>query len=142
MAVRLRYRLEVAISSTPAEERDLANPKWEVVTDTQGEGGSARTFLLAGANNVQLNVPTLLDIRFLMIRITPKDPTLIPGEIRLMRNLVSAEPLPIIPVGDLRESHYMVSTKSLTIIYATNMGTVDVYVSVFAVGDPETPCPC
>jgi hypothetical protein len=135
MSIRLRYRIEVALSSTSAEERDLANPKWEVVTDTQAEGGSARTFLAAGANNVQLNMPTLDKIRFLAIRTTSRDPTLFPSEIRIIRNVVSSEPISIVPVGDIREGHLLFSTDNLNILYATNMGTTNMDVTVIAAGD-------
>lgn len=48
MSVRVRYKVTTYVSSTTAEEKDLANQQWEVMTDTQGEGGSWKSTLQPG----------------------------------------------------------------------------------------------
>jgi hypothetical protein len=81
MPVRVRYNITYSISSTPAEERDLANPQYEVVTDSQQDGGITKTLVAAGQQNVPLNILNLADAGFLVIRINSRDPTLPPNAI-------------------------------------------------------------
>jgi hypothetical protein len=135
MTVRIRYKITATVSSTSAEERDLANQAWEVVNDAQGEGGSWKTTLAAGATDVQLNLGNLAACRMLFVRTTAKDPTQVPGDIVVKRNSTGGETLTVRPLTDAKEGFLAFVTDSLTALYASNPGTVVMDVVVVAAGD-------
>jgi hypothetical protein len=135
MTVRLRYKLEITVSSTTAEEKDLGNQKAEVLVDTQGEGGTWKTLVAGGATDQQLFLPNVATARFLYVRTTPRDPTQDPVTITLKRETVGGEAIAVKPVGDAREGQLLLCCESLTALYATNADTVDMDVTVIAVGD-------
>jgi hypothetical protein len=84
--VRVRYQIRCAVSSTYAEQRDLANTNWEIVTDCEGEGGSWKTLLPPATVNKLLNLGNLVTCRFVAIRTTSRDPTLPPVPIQINVN--------------------------------------------------------
>jgi hypothetical protein len=135
MSVRVRYQVTLSISSTSAEERDLGNVKWEIVTDKQGEGGSWKTLLEAGVTDVQIPMDSIADVRLIAIRTNAKDPNQLPNEIRIRRNLIGAEELPVVPLSDAKEGHFLLSTEGLTALFASNPGSVDMEITLLAVGD-------
>lgn len=136
MAVRVRYKITTFVSSTTAEEKDLGNQTWETVTDTQGEGGSWKTTLLPGDTNIQLRLGNLAIARLLIIRITSKDPTLLPNAIDFRKQSTGGEVITCLPIGDSKEGHLVLSTDSITALYATNGGGgVAMEITVIAVGD-------
>lgn len=136
MAVRVRYAVAAAISSTTAEERDLGNTKWEIVNDTKTKGGTWKSTLLAGAVQVQLQLDNVSTIQLLVIRTNAKDPNQIPNGITIQRNNTSAEPILIQPLAAVTcaEGTLVLSTDSLTSIYASNPGTVDMEITVIVAG--------
>jgi len=136
MAVRVRYKITAYVSSTTAEDKDLANQTWEVMTDTQGEGGSWKSTLPAGMlAPVQVLLGNLAIAKLLIVRVTAKDPTQVLGPITLQRETVGGEAIVVAPLGDAKESHFLLSTSSLTALYATNAGTVPVEITVISAGD-------
>jgi hypothetical protein len=135
MAIRLRYKIELTVSSTIAEENDLGNVKYNVSFDSQNEGGSWKTLLAAGATDVELQLPNIADARFLAIRTTAKDPTLDPIEIAIKINGVGGEARKITPVTGTKEGFYLQTTDGITSVHATNAGSVDMELIVFAAGD-------
>lgn len=135
MPVRIHYKITATVSSTEAEEKDLANQQWEVVSDANGEGGSWKTRLQAGDVDVPLNLGNLANARFVAIRTTSTDPTNVPGPVSIRRNLVTGEQITIVPVGLAKEGHFILATDTLTALYATNSATTEMDVTVVAVGD-------
>jgi hypothetical protein len=135
MSVRVRYKIEVAVSSTSAEERDLGNARWEVVTDVQGEKGGGKFTLAAGSTNVSIALGNVSTARLLVIRTTSKDPNQDPVDITIRRNLVGNEAIVIRPLSDAKEGHYVCSTDSMTALFATNAGATDMELTIFVVGD-------
>jgi hypothetical protein len=135
MPVRVRYKIEVAISSTSAEEKDLGNVKWEIVTDKQGEGGGWKTLIAAGATDIQIPIDSIADVRLLVLRTTVKDPNQAPSDILIRRNLITAEQIQITPLQDIKEGHFLLSTEGLTALFASNPGAVDMEMTILACGD-------
>lgn len=135
MSVRVRYKIQVAVSSTSAEDKDLGNLSWEIVTDQQGEGGSWKTVVAAGAVDVQIPMDSIADVRLLILRTTAKDPNQTPNQILIRRNTNVAEQIEILPLADAKEGHLLLSTDGLTAIYASNPGAVDMEMIIVAAGD-------
>lgn len=135
MTVRVRYKITASVSSTTAEEKDLANQAWEVVTDAEGEGGSWKSTLAPGASNVQLYLGNLTATRMLILRTTSKDPTIDPGDISVKLNSTSGEVRIIRPLEGTKEGHMLFVTDSISSLYASNPGATDMEVTVIAAGD-------
>jgi len=135
MPVRIRYKIEISISSTPAEERDLGNVKYEIVTDKQGEGGGWKTLVAAGATDVQIPLDSIADVRFLALRTTVKDPNQTPSDIIVKFNSAMGEAHTIVPLQDIKEGHFLISTEGITSLYASNPGAVDMEMTILAAGD-------
>lgn len=134
MGVRVRYSLSGAVSSTTAEERDLGNVKWEIVTDSETKGGTWKTLLPALSVDVQLQIDNISTIQLLIIRTNSKDPNQTPNGITIKRNTNVAESILIQPLGDALEGHLMISTDSLTAVYASNPGPADMELTIIAAG--------
>lgn len=135
MPIRLRQSNTIAISSGLKETKDLGNITWEVVTDGLNEGGVWKTVVLAGAVNTPLNIDNISTISFLAIKTTSRDPTRLPVALDFRRNAVDAEIFTIEPLPATKEGHFMITTNSMTALYVTNSGAVDMEVIVVACGD-------
>lgn len=134
MSVRVRYIVQAAVSSTSAEERDLGNVNWQIVTDAEAKGGTWKTKLVAGASNVQLQIDNISTIQLIIIRVLPTDTNNPPGYINLTKNSPSGEVIKVSPLGDAQEAHLLLSTDSVTSLYASNPGTYDLDVTLVAAG--------
>lgn len=135
MSVRIRYRVEVVISSSSAEEKDLGNLKYEVVNDEQNEGGTWKTTLAAAAVNTQLQLGNVASAKFVMIRTASKDPTLSPVPVFVRLNSPSGEQIEVTPVGAAKEGIQVLTSGGITALYASNPGSVAMDVIVAAAGD-------
>jgi hypothetical protein len=135
MPIRVSYKIQVSVSSTSAEERDLGNANWSTITDSQNEGGTGKALLPAGATDQEIFLLNVSTIRFLIIRTTAKDPTKTPSTISIKRNGVGNESIEIKPLGTSKEGHLLISTDSLTSLHATNPGTVDMELTLVYGGD-------
>lgn len=134
MAVRVRYKTEIVVSSTSAEEKDLGNQKYEVVNDDMNEGGTWKTVLAAAAVDVQLNLGNVAAARFLCIRTSAKDPTLTAGNVLIRLGDVGAEQITIKPMGG-KEGIFKISCNDIDSVFASNPGSVIMDVIVSAAGD-------
>jgi hypothetical protein len=127
MSVRLRYKLSLAVSSSQAEENDLGNTKFEVVSDSCNEGGVWKT-TLAAATTMTLNLDDITTAKLLMLRMTPKDPT---QKLTAVGLTINAAVLPALyPVGDMNETIFMMSTSGITAVVLSNMDPAAVPVDV------------
>ena len=135
MPVRIRYKMEVGISSTSAEDKDLGNGIYEAVTDDFGEGGVRKFTLAASTTDLALDVGNVATARFVAIRSNAKDPTQNPVEITVKRNTVGNEAIPVTPMDSTKEGHFLLSTSGLTALFASNAGAVDMELTVFLSGD-------
>lgn len=134
MTVRVRYSVSVSVSSTMAEERDLGNTSWQVVTDLEAKGGTWKTVLAANAANVLLQIDNISTIQFLAMRTTTVNPNDVLTQIQIKRNSTSGEIIEILPLGDALEGHLLMATDGVTSVYASNPGTVDINLTVVAAG--------
>lgn len=132
--MRLRFRQAVMCSTTSAEERDLGNRELDIIVDTLSEGGVMRFKLVAGVLNQNLQHPQVATAAYLFVCTAPVDPNATPGTINLRRNSPSGEEWPVAPV-DGKEGCFQMSTSGLTALYASNPGTVDMFVTVGMAGD-------
>jgi hypothetical protein len=134
MAIRLRYKVSVAVSSSSAEENDLGNAKIEVVSDAPNEGGVWKT-TLAAATTMVLSLDGITNASFLMLRFTPKDPTQVMTPVALTLN--GATPaLTIEPCGDMDEAIFAISA-AITSVSIANLqaGAIALDVTVGVTGD-------
>ncbi len=130
MPVTVRYGITVAVSSTSAEEKDLANGAYQVVTNNLIDGGSWKETIPAGTIDQPLTLVNVNDVNLIVIRTNSKDPTQTPGEIRIRRNLITAEQISIIPLSGTPEGHMLLSTDGLTSLYVTNLAGVDMEMTI------------
>lgn len=135
MTVRVRYKLEIAISSTQAEERDLGNGKYEIVVDSQGEGGGWKITLAAGAVNTPISLNNVATAKFLVIRTTPKNPNALPSVVKFRRETVAGEEINVQSLTTSKEGYLVLTTDSLTALFASNPGTVEMDLTIFCAGD-------
>lgn len=135
MAVRVRYKLTLACSSSNAEENDLGNAKFEVVSDALSEGGVWKTTVNANAT-LALNLDNIASAKLLMLRFTPKDPTQVMTPVVMTLN--GSIILPAIqPIGDMDEAIFMLSSAGLTSVSIANtdVASVPLDIIVGAAGD-------
>ncbi len=135
MPVRIRYHINIQISSTTAEEKDLANASLEVVTDSFGEGGVRKFTVIAGATDLQIGLDNVANTQFLAIRTNSKDPTLDPVQLSVKRNTTGNEAIPITPMPTTKEGHLLISTTGLTALFVSNAGAVDMELTAYNCGD-------
>lgn len=135
MTVRVRYSLTAAISSTTAEYKDLGNGSFEVVDDSQGEGGSRKVTLPGSATDVSIGMCDIADAKLFVLRITPKDPNDDCHEVKIRFNDPAGDEISIKPLGTGKEGYFLLTTTGLTALYATNTGSTDMSLTLFVAGD-------
>lgn len=135
MTVRARYRIEASVSSTTAEEKDLGNLKMEQACDSQADGGSRKNVVVALASDVDITPRQLTTTRMLLIRTAAKNPNDTPATINLKKNSTLGEEWAIVPLSGTREGYFVTTTDSVTALYVSNPGSVDMEVTVMAAGD-------
>ena len=64
-----------------------------------------------------------------------RHPNQVPNEVRIRRNLITNEQIPIVPLPDSKEGHFLLSTDSISALFASNPGSVDMEMTIIAVGD-------
>jgi hypothetical protein len=135
MPVRSRYKIEASVSSTSAEDKDLGNVAYEVYTDDLSDGGSWKFKLAAAAPDTQIGLGDISSAKMLIIRTNAKDPNATPGVINLRLNLIGNPVIPIAPIGQAKEGHFVLSTSGITAIFLANPGSIDMEVTVTVAGD-------
>lgn len=137
MTVRVRYRVELAISSTDAEERDLGDLKIEVVDDSQGDGGVRKFKIPASTTDLAISMGDIADAKLVFLRTQPVDPNDSLPDV-LVRKLAppGGEQFTIKPLGTEKEAHFLLISESISALYVTNTSaSVDVYLTVGLAGD-------
>ena len=135
MGVRVRYKIEASISSTSAEEKDLGNVAYEVLNDAQGEGGTRKTLLAAGATDVSVMLTEISTATWVLIKTNTKDSTDTLTGIDIKKNDIANEVTTIEPLTGAAQAHLLMSASGITDLFATNSGSVDIEITVMAVGD-------
>ena len=136
MAIRTRYHLNVQLSDDPTNEtHDLGDLDYEVVDDQLNDGGTRKQQLPVGSTNVPVDLCGITTGYFLVIRTKPKNPLDDPAQVNIRIN-GSVTDIPILPVGNSKEGHFLVSAGGITAVTATNPGTVDMTLVISAAGDP------
>jgi len=135
MPVRVRYRLDASVSSSTAEDRDLGNKRYEVVSDGLGEGGTWKTRLVAATVDLEVVLPDVADAKLLVVATNALDPNQTAGTVSLKRNSNTAEEIDIVPLSGTRTGHLLLTTTGITSIYLSNPGTVVMEVILVVAGD-------
>lgn len=135
MAVRVRYKVTVSISSTTAEEKDLANQTYEIANDALGEGGTVKYKVIAGATDLPIQFGQVASVKFLLIRTQAKDPTQNPVALTFKKNSNVGEAIVVAPLATEAEGHMLLSTDGITSLYVSNAGAVDMEVTLIMAGD-------
>jgi len=135
MGVRLRYKIEASVSSSSSEEKDLGNVAYEVVSDSQGEGGARKTLLAAGATDVSIMLTEISTATWVLIKTNTRDSTDVLTGIDIKKNDVGNEITTIEPLSGATQAHLLMSASGITDLFATNSGSVDIEITVMAVGD-------
>ena len=135
MTVRIRYSIQASVSSTSAEERDLGNVSYEIVNDDPGEGGVRKTRLAAGAADVSVMLNEISTARFVLIKTNTRVATDTLGPVSIKKNNVGGEVTTVEPLPGATSAHLLLATSDITDLFASNPGTVDVEITVMAVGD-------
>ena len=134
MAVRVRYKIEVSISSTTAEDKDLGNHNYLVISDSAAEGGSRKVVLAAGVTDVVISMRELATAKFIVIRTNALNASETPGTITFKKHSTLGEETSIVPLSS-SGGHFLLSTDSVTALYASNPGTVSMEITVIVAGD-------
>ncbi len=135
MAVRVRYKLEVYVSSTTAEEKDLGNHSYLVISDGAADGGSRKVTLAAGATDVLVSMNQISTAKLIAIKTNTVSPNDTLPTIEIKKNTVGNEVTEIVPLSGATQAHMLLSTDSVTALYASNPGSVAVELTVIIAGD-------
>jgi len=135
MPIRLRQSASIGISSSTIESRDLGNTTWEVLTDGLGEGGTWKTLVPAGSTDLELRMDNIAAVSFLALKTSSKDNTKSPVALDFKKDSAGGEVFTVEPLPNTKEGHFLITTNSLTALFVTNSGTVDMEVIVIAAGD-------
>jgi len=135
MSVRVRYSLTAAVSSSTSENKDLGDGSFEVVDDSQGEGGARKITLPGSAVDVLVNLCDVTDAKFFLLRATPKDANNDCHEVKIRLNSPTGDEIPIKPLGTGKEAYLMMTTDGLSSLYVTNTGSTDMSLTLFVAGD-------
>jgi len=133
--VRLRYSINAAISSSSREERDLGNGMFEVMADSEGEGASRKVTLPGSSVDVPISLCGIASSTFVLIQVEPKDPNELPVEVQFRLDAPTADPIRVLPVGAGKKGYFLVTSPGITELYASNMGTIDVSLTLYLAGD-------
>jgi hypothetical protein len=136
MTVRVRYSVKVSVSSnSDSEDADLGNLSFDVVDDQLNEGGTRKFTLAAGAVDVPLNLGNIADAKVLFVKTNAKDPLDDPVAIELNKELITNDAIIVKPVGTAKQGHYLLTTDTLTALFGTNPGAVDMELTLVVAGD-------
>lgn len=133
MSVRGRVSITIAVSSSSAEEKDLGNGAYQVVTDTPNDGGSWKVKVPASTTNMQIPFAGIAEVAFVAFRTTSYDPTVPPIDLGFRKNSTSGELQTVSPINN-QEGWYLISTDTIEAMYVTNSGATDMQVTIFAWG--------
>lgn len=134
MPVSATLSLCASLSSTSAETKDLGHIERSDKVATYEEGGTFVDLLPAGAVNVPLSLGGLASCAVLILVTSPQDQNQAGSVVEVRRNLITAEPTPIQPIGQRKQGYYMVSTSGLTAVYLSNPGTTNMRVQYAVLG--------
>ena len=134
MSVWLRYHIEASVSSTSADMKDLGNACFNVVSSTPSEGGIWKTRVLKNTT-VTLPLDSITEATFLMLRIVASDPTETLTPVNITLNGTAT--LSLAPVGDAKESNFLMSAEALTSLEVANthVDAVDIDIIIGTSGD-------
>ena len=133
--MRSRYSIQAALSSTSSEEKDLGNKKYEVVSDSLSEGGTWKTRLAPASVDVNLSLRDVAEVKLLVVSTLAVDPNATPGTVTLKLNATVNDPFDIVPLPTAKQGHFLLTTESLTSIFLSNPGAVEMEVTLTVAGD-------
>lgn len=127
MSIRVNYNINLSLSETTLEQKELGmTPPWVGTNDQLDDGGTFRRRITAGSVDVQVSLLGLSNGRLLAIKTTQ--------QISFKKNSNSGEAWTIRPLGTgALDGIFLCTTDAITSVYVTNSGTLDAEVT-FSVG--------
>ena len=136
MPIRLRQSATVKVSScNQTETGDLGNLAWEIVSDGLGEGGTWKTLVPAATTDLEIHLDNIAAVNFLAIQTQTKDPTQAPVALDFKKNAVGGEVFTVQPLSGSKRGYFLTTTDSITSLFVTNGGAVDMEVIIVIAGD-------
>lgn len=135
MAVKLNIGVTLSVSSSCTDEKDLGNVKVSQSTQSTNEGGSRKFKLAAGVTDQAIDLGNITTVRFIFIKTQPVNENDVGQAITIKRNGIGGEAIQIKPFTSGKVGLFMLTTDSLTSLYATNSGTIDVEITLALAGD-------
>lgn len=135
MSVRVDIGLQLAVSSSTSNAKDLGNLTFSERTTSWGEGGSRKLRIAAGATGIQVDLCDLADAQLLLLSVYPANANDNGESITIRLNDLAADEITIDPLGDKKRGFFLLTTSGLTTIYVNHPGTVDVELTLVAAGD-------
>lgn len=133
--VRFRVRLELAVSSSAAEEGDIGKLKFDILSDAMGEGGVSKFIVPAGAVDTPVQLSNVASVKAVAIRTKSLQPNVAAGSISIRRNSLAGEQLPIVALPSSKEGLFVLTGEGTTSLYVSNPGTSPVEVTIALAGD-------
>lgn len=134
-AVRLTFKAEFSISSTPADEKDLGNGLYQVRTDAMSEGGTWRTRVADAETDWEVRLDNIADAKFLFLRLTKVEETDPAPAITFKLDDVGNTAVPLSAPSDSEEGMLLLTTDGLSALYVTNASGYAVDLTVSVAGD-------
>lgn len=125
----------VGISSTAAETKDLAHQEVSVKTAALTEGGTFRFKLLAATVDKEIILGDTGDVQLIFVKTQPTDQNAVPAQVTVKENLDTNEARLIKCLGDKKVGMYLVTTTGVTKLFVSNLGTVDMDITIAFGGD-------
>ena len=135
--IRIRYQIDIGISSNYSEERDIGRGHIEVINDNQNDGGAWKMTLTSGATNVLAQTGNLSAINMIIIRTSVSDPTQLAGNVLVQLNSLSGPQVTIQPMATYnpKEGMFAITTNGVSAIYLSNPSAVSMDCTIYAAGD-------
>ena len=135
MTVRARLVSQPTISSTSAEERDLGNPRLEVVTDSLNEGGTYKVTVPGATTDMPISLAAVASAKLIHIITYAKNPNDTPGTLQLKKGTTGGEAWDIVPLAGTLKGVWTITTSGITNLFVTNSGSVVMELTYTVAGD-------
>ena len=128
MSIRVKFKVDLSLSETTAEGKELGlTAPWSGTNDLQDDGGTWRRKVVAGAIDVLIDLNGLANGRLIAIKSNK--------EITVKKNATTGEAWTIRPLGTgALDGVMVITTDGVTALYVTNAGTADAEVTFLVAG--------
>lgn len=129
MAIRVKYTIELSLSESTADAKELGqSPPWKGTNDLQDDGGTWRRRIPASTADVEIDINGLANAHLVAIKSNK--------EITVKKNAATGEPWTVRPLGSSAapDGIFVVTTDAVTKLYVSNPGAEDAEVTFSVAG--------